>query len=209
MSDTLQKLIKDMDQPLTPKAVAFLKELDNLKPEFFTAEFLLPEDPLKADQGYFRFEYALTLPKTKTLEIPWAPKLEAELYKRHITMAKPEQEAARAGMLLVSNMRYSDIRFGKEYSSAVLIELIEERFGDIEVVRSLLSKSRNANPSRGNSYSECRSYLKSCLDGLGNSLIVELYYKNNTAFSILVGAIVVLLDQRFHITLRNILFPKK
>lgn len=209
MSDTLQKLIKDMEQPLQSQAVAFLEEVDKMKPEFFTADFCLPEDPMKANEGYFHFEFTSTPPRFKIVELPWTPKLEAELYKRHVRMAKPEQEAVRAGMLLLSNLRYADIRFGKDYSSAVLAEVIGERFGDIDVVKSLLAQSRSANASKGNSYQECRSYLKSCVDGLGNSLIVELRYKNNTAFSILVGAIVFLLDQRFHISLRNILFPKK
>lgn len=209
MTDTLQKLIKDMEKPLQPAARSFLEVFDQNRPEFFTAEFRLPEDPMRATEGQFHFEYTSRPPTFTTVDLPWEPKFEAELYKRRIRMAKPEQEAVRAGMLLLSNLRYSDIRFGKDYTSAVLVEVIGDRFGEIDVIKSLLAKSKSANASRGNSYSECKSYLKSCIDGLGNSLVVELGYKNNTAFSILVGAIVFLLDQRFHISLRNILFPKR
>jgi hypothetical protein len=208
MSDSLQKLIKDMERPLSSKEISFLRLLDEEKPEFFTAEFILPDNPFQTKSGFFQFEFSSKPPIFRTVNIDWSPGFERELFKRHIKMARPEQEAIRGSMLLLSNLRFPGVKFGEDYTNAVLAEVIKERFGKIQVVADLLSDIREYNPNKGVSYSECRDYLRSAINGYGNSLVFELKYKDNTAFAILVGAVVAMLDKRFRISLRKTLFPK-
>lgn len=208
MSDALQKLIKEMEAPLNADAVNFLQMIDAEKPEFFSATFHTSKNPLQIDEGLFKFELTYTPPEIIEFNIPWTPKFEAELYRRHVRMSAPEFEAIRGGYLLLSNLRFPGIKYGEDYSNSVLVEVIRERFGSIEVIESLLNEIREYNPSKGASYLECRNYLKSAIDGYGNSLVLELHYKDKTAFGILVGALVVMLDKRFRISLRKVLFPK-
>lgn len=208
MSDSLQKLIKEMEEPLSSSAIKFLKLYDKKKPEFFTASFEDSTDPFRLGNGEFKFELTYTPPQLVEFTVPWSPKFESELYRRHIKMASPEQEAIRGGFLLLSNLKFSGIKFGEDYTNAVLVELIKERFGTIDVIRNLLEKVREYNPSKGNSYLDCKNYLKSAINGYGNSLVLELKYKDSKAFIIMVAAIVVLIDKRFRISLRETLFPK-
>lgn len=208
MSDALQKLIKSMEAPLGVDAIEFLKLYDRKKPEFFTAEFIIPQDPFQTEDARFRFELVDVPPRFTEFNIAWSPKLEAELYKRNIKMSSPEQEAFRGGYLLLSNLRFPGIKFGEDYTNGVLIEVIQERFGGIKVIADMIKDLREYKPSRGVGYLECKNYLKSAVDGYGNSLVMELKYTDKTAFAILMAAIVVLLDRRFRISLRQTLFPK-
>lgn len=209
MTDSLQKLIKDMERPLSALEAAFLKEYDEERPEFFKAEFLQhSNDPWQTKPGFFQFEFSSSPPIFKTLKFDWTPTFERELFQRRIKMARPEQEAIRGSTLLLSNLRFPGIKFGEDYTNAVLLEVIKDRFGEIGVVSELLAEIRRYNPNKGVSYAECKNYLKSAIDGYGNSLVLELGYKDNTAFAILVGAVVAMLDKRFRISLRKTIFPK-
>jgi hypothetical protein len=191
VSDELTKYLLSRE-PLAQDAQQFLTELDaGLRP--IHAEFWVSEDPFNTEPPRFSFKAG----DGREWRLEWSDRLSDELWQRRIRMTQADHEAARCGMHLTSNMRYSDIRFGVDYSNSVLVEVVRERFGHIQAIADSLALAPTYPPNKEGSFLECFNYLKHAIDGLGNSLVVEFKYDNQTAFPILAASVWFLVERRF------------
>jgi hypothetical protein len=191
VSDELTKYLLS-GEPLASDAQQFLSELDGGL-RLSRSEFWVSEDPLNVDPPRFTFH----ADNGRVWDLKWSDRLSDELWRRHIKMSQKDHEAARCGMHLSSNMRYSDIRFGSDYSNSVLVEVVRERFGHIPVIAESLDLAPTYPPNKEGSFLECFSYLKHAIDGLGNSLVLQFEYDNKEAFPILAAAVWFLIERRF------------
>lgn len=206
-NDALTRLINEMKRPLDDLTIQFLNQLKARQLTLVSANFIFPKDPLSSHQPYFEFKYRdPNRPALQILTAEWAPNLEGELYSLRVKMASREEEAARGATLLKSNLEFSDVRFGESYTNSVLCELLNQQFGHIPMVVELLKELTWAPPSKGSAYPDARSYIDAAITGYGNSLVIQLGYEDKEAFGIKLGAVVLLLDIRFSITLRKLLF---
>jgi hypothetical protein len=74
----------------------------------------------------------------------------------------------------------------------------------------LIAKSPTPTPSRlSESYLPCRQFLEHAISGLQNTAIIKLHYPDGAGTVALIGeALGLVLDDRFHISLREQLFPR-
>lgn len=206
----LKELVSELKRPYSEDVIGFFQNVDAGNARIQAVNFVGAEDPLKMGPPKFEFNYRMAgAPALLVLSTPWLATLEQELFNRGLKVATLEQEAMRGGTLLLSNMRYADIAFGQNYSNNVLLDFIRERFGSIDVVTQILSNMKYSLPPNSGQLHDCRNYVESAINGLGNSLVLQLHYDNQVAFRVLVGAVVYFLDQRFQVSLSKILFPKK
>lgn len=142
-------------------------------------------------------------------ELAWTPELEEYLLlERPLAMETRDEEIERLANVLSNNLKSAEDKFGKDYAQAVFVEILRERpqYGLEKVLDEVaVHKASSAGPS----YSDCRQFLTSAIDGLQNTAVLMLKYPNDSSTVRLIGeALAIVLDDRFHITLRKELFPK-
>lgn len=202
MSDALERLIAESEQPLSGPAARFVDGLVSGNTEIRAARVLVPRDVLSREKVVFAFETA-----RGALELPYSPRLNEALIRLGVGMTEPDSEAIRIGKLLLDNLRYPDAQFGRHYTDAVLWEVLNERFGNVEGIRRRLDGITHYSPS-GDSRHSCEVYLRQCLEGAGNTLVLTFGWGQAHAAKILSGAVYYVLDMRHHISAREALFPR-
>jgi hypothetical protein len=142
-------------------------------------------------------------------EFPWTPELESFLLiDRPVRMETEEEEIERLGNVLSNNLKTAEDAFGKDYAQAVFVELIHEQkqYGLEQVLRKVATHSPHMS---GPEYTRCRDLLSNAIVGLQNTAVLSLKYPNGPETIKLIGqALGIVLDDRFHITLRKQLFPE-
>ena len=194
MEDELTKYLHDR-APLSREAQAFLQEFDAgvgvVKAEFWVADDLFSTEPE-------RFHFVT---HAREWSLPWSERLTDEVWRRHIRMSTIQDESARCGMHLIGNLRLADTRFGQDYTNSVLVEVVRERFSHIAPIAEALDLAPTYAPYKSdNSYVACASYVRDCITGLGNSLVIEFGYEDRQAFSALAAAVWFVLDKRFSLS---------
>jgi hypothetical protein len=205
MTAGIKDLLEQEEPALSADAQTFLADLPAATD--LHAEFP-PGDVLEQDPKCFVFRFRLRS-ESKTVRLPWSSRLEHELYARSIRMDRLEDESARGGTLLLWNLRYIDLSFGRDYTDSVLWELIEDQFGKIDAIRKTLARIHHHRPHESPSLAECFALLDHEIAGYGNSLVLELKYDRQRAYNIQVAAVWYVLDRRHHLSAREILFPEK
>ena len=206
----LKKLVAELREPYPHQVKDLFDRIDQGVTKLNFINFIGPEDPLEMGAPQFEFHFLNQgAPNEWILPCPWMATLEEELFKRRLKVQTPEQEAYRNGTRLLSNLKWADIQFGKGYTSQVLWKYLDERFGNIPQIKEILSNVAHYKAYESPHALECQSYIKSVIDGTGNSLVMNLGYDNKKAFSILVGSIIYMLDKRHNITIGKLLFPNR
>jgi len=202
--------IKKVQAPLDDKAQQFVQRVLGSRGTIASKEFIAPTQPLDLLNGlkpYFEFGFNTNSGVEKVVQ-NWMEKIETDFYRAGIQMDSSLSEALRGGTLLLSNMNWPDLQFGRDFTDHVIWDFVNERFGTIEVIRNLLEKIPFNSPRNSASYAECKNFVSTSINGYGNSLVIQLHYGNDIAFPILVAAVAYMLDLRFSITLRKALYPE-
>lgn len=142
-------------------------------------------------------------------ELSWTPELEEFLLLEHPTrMEKIDEERERFATILGNNLRTVESQFGRDYAQAVFVDLLKDH-PEYDLER-LIAKSPTLTPSRqSENYLPCRQFLEHAIAGLQNTAIWKLRYPDAPATVALIGeALGTVLDDRFHISLREQLFPR-
>ncbi|HEX3475758.1 MAG TPA: hypothetical protein VHT91_12080 [Kofleriaceae bacterium] len=142
-------------------------------------------------------------------ELPWTPELEEFLLLEHPTrMDKSDEERERFATILGNNLRTVESQFGRDHAQAVFVDLLKDH-SEYDLER-LIAKSPTPTPSRqSESYLACRQFLEHAIAGLQNTAILKLRYPDAPTTVALIGeALGTILDDRFHISLREQLFPR-
>lgn len=206
----LKNLEKELKTPFPKEFKSLLENIENGISKFVQVNFIAPSDPFKTEKPRFEFQFRQAdASSLLVLECEWQASIEEQLYQLHIKVSSLEQEAMRGGTLLLSNLRTADILWGKDYVDSVLWSVVSDRFEGVQVIQDLKQEFSHNKPYDSTHRIECMNYLKSSVNGFGNSLVLQLQYDDKTAYRILVGAVVYMLDRRFNISLRKTLFPKK
>jgi hypothetical protein len=203
MADELEKFLDELEEPIVVSAKAFLREYRKSRLQIERARIDVPDGLAGAEQATFIFDT-----NAGSFVFPYAHRLNGALIRLGVAMESPSNEAIRMGKLLIDNLRLPDTRFGKHFTDSVLWPLIDQRFGHIPMIRDALDGLAHHSPYRGESLEECGAYLRAAIDGAGNSIVLQLGYQEPRAFAVLAGAVLYMLDQRHHISLRRTLFPK-
>lgn len=168
------------------------------------AEFRISEELFGEARRAF---FVITVRTGRTITLPFSEVLNQALWSRGIRMATWEQEAMRFGEHLLSNLATADELFGRECVDTALCEVLFRTFEDVPVIVGALNQIPRPHVNDLDAFVDCQNFIAGSINGLGNELVVCLNYPDDgTAFSILTGAIAFLLDRRYSLSLRNILF---
>jgi hypothetical protein len=141
-------------------------------------------------------------------EMPWTQELEEFLLFEHPTrMESLDEERERFAMILGNNLQTAESKFGRDFAQAVFVDLLKDH-PDYHLER-LIAKSPTPTPSRqSESYVDCHKFLEHAIQGLQNTAILRLKYSSVDALALVGAALGIVLDDRFHISLREQLFPR-
>lgn len=156
--------------------------------------------------------YALTLEKggLSTLQmLPWSPELEEFLLEERPTrMATQDEEIERLANVVSNNLRSAEDSVGKDFAQAVFIEVISKQ-PEFDLVDVLARVAVTPASKSSVSYATCSDFLRHSIHGLRNAAVLFLRYPDDQSTSKMMGkAVAIVLDDRFHISLRDSLFPK-
>lgn len=197
------RALTDARQPLAPEFVDLLASIDAGRITFHRKEFRPGFASLTDGTVHFAFEF--TTDRRRELFVPWSESVERELFRRGVAMDKPEDEAVRGGRLLLSALAYLDLAFGRPLVDAAIRDAIDRRFTRVTPLRNLVAKTPDPQVERANpSFVECVSMVSNTIDGYGNSLMLELGYPNQEAFSILLGAVYFMFDRRHQLSTKHV-----
>ena len=154
--------------------------------------------------------YVLTLDQHGALtlqDLPWTPEIEEFLlHERPTKMASLDEERERFANLLGNNLKALESQVRPDFVDAVLVELLREH--PEYQLADVIAKAPVYPPSKGSaSYAGCRQLLEHALRGLHNTAVLKLRYPDGPETVRLIGeALELVLDDRFHISLRAQLF---
>ena len=192
MASLIEQYVQRARAPLSTPEQDFLKMLDGGVP-LVKRSFLVPEQLWDEQPGKFRFRFRGA---ASDVELDWSSPLERQLYQRRIRMESTGEEAARGGTLLLFNMEFTDVRYGRAFSDAVLHEVLRERFSQDQRIMDVLQRLKSDRVPPSDDHDSCKSYQEDAISGLRNSLSFELGYDLRAAPAIFIAAIWYLLAKR-------------
>jgi len=196
------RALTDARQPLGRDFEILMASLESGPITFHRKEFHAEFASLTEGTAQFVFEF--TTDRRRELVVPWSESVERELFRRGISMDKPEHEAVRGGKLLLSALAYLDLSFGASLVDPALRDTVARRFADVGPLRELLTNTTESALDKSTpSFVECANMVSNTVDGYGNSLVLELGYPNREAYAILVGAVYFMFDRRYLLSTRS------
>ncbi|HWO24055.1 MAG TPA: hypothetical protein VNO30_35175 [Kofleriaceae bacterium] len=186
--------------------VEFLRSIANRGGRIESARFSLQRGPLKSIEPI----YSLTLEQGQVRslqEFPWTSELETYLLESRQRMETPADEADRFAAILLHNIQVSAAKFGRDFTHAVLVVVLAERTR--YPLSALLSRAGTAKPNRsGRHFQECTQVLGGAVDQLHKLAEVALGYQPQEAEALMIKALEITLDETFHISGTDLMFPK-
>ena len=118
-----------------------------------------------------------------------------------------EDEAERFAAILLNNLRTAETHGGKDFAHAVLGAVLRDR--PEYDLSALLDCAATPAPSRSSThYNDCAAFLLRSIDGLRNTANVGLGYSPEDAMTAMRRALGIVLDETFHISAADLLFPR-
>lgn len=186
--------------------VDFLRSVAERGGRIVSARFSLQRGPLRSIEPI----YSLTLEQSQLRsfqEFPWTPELEKYLLELRQRMDTLSDEADRFAAILLSNVQASAAKFGRDFTHAVLVAVLIDR--PRYPLATLLSRAGTARPSRSSRhFQECASALGEAVDRLHEIADAVLHYEPHEAETLMTKALEITLDETFHISDADLLFPK-
>lgn len=198
-----------MANPRGTFQVDFLRSVVENGGRIANARFSLQRGPLK----FVEPVYSLTLEQNgvrSLQELPWTPELERYLlFDAPRRVDDPHEEAERFAAILMNNLETAAERCGKDFSHAVLVQLLKER-PEYELGHVLARVEKlTAKPSPSSvQYVDSLTFLRHSIDGLRNTAIAGLRHTPDEANQVMTEALTILLDETFHLSGSDHLFPK-
>jgi hypothetical protein len=186
--------------------VDFLRSVVESGGRVVGARFSLQRGPLKDIEPI----YAVTLEQNKLRllqALPWTPELERYLLESRQRMETLPEEADRFAAILLNNIQASAAQFGRGFTHAVLVTVLLERpqYG----LAAFLRRAATPKPSRSSRhFRECAQFLESSVDGLREIATRELAYSADAVEILMTKVLVIVLDETFHLSGAELLFPK-
>ena len=186
--------------------VDFLRSVTERGGHIVNARFSLQRGPLKSIEPI----YSLTLDQNQLRslqEFPWTAELETYLLESRQRMDTLPDEADRFAAILLNNVQASVRKFGRDFTHAVLISVLADR--QRYSLAALLGRVGIAKPSRvSHHFHECANALGGAVDRLHEIAEVVLSYKPQEAETLMTRALEITLDETFHISDTDLMFPK-
>ena len=185
--------------------VDFLRSVAERGGRIVSARFSLQRGPLKSIEPI----YLLTLEQNQVRslqELPWTPELETYLLESRQQMDTLPDEADRFAAILLSNIRALATKFGRDFTHAVLVTVLADR--PRYPLATLLGRAGIAKPSRSSRhFHDCAQALGGAVDRL-HEIAVLLGHEPQEAETLMTKALEITLDETFHISDADLLFPK-
>ncbi len=155
--------------------------------------------------------YYLTLEQSgvrSLQEFSWTPELESYLlFDLGLKMTSVDDDVERFAQILLNNLANAEALFGgPNYVRAVLVEILREK--PQYRLDDLIQRIAVAKPARGKHWAACREFLLHSIEGLQNSVYFNLDYKDE-AVTLMSRALEIVLDETFHISTSEMLFPSE
>lgn len=186
--------------------VDFLRSVAERGGRIVSARFSLQRGPLKSIEPI----YSLTLEQNQLRslqEFPWTSELEKYLLESRQRMETLSDEADRFAAILLSNIQASAAKFGRDLTHAVLVTVLTDR--PRYSLATFLSRAGTAKPSRSSRhFHDCARALGEAVDRLHEIAEVVLNYDPHEAETLMTKALEITLDETFHISDTDLLFPK-
>lgn len=113
-------------------------------------------------------------------------------------------EIERMGFSLVEALRESPYEFGKDYTNAVLLEILHANFDNKNEIANALKQISYTTPSEQSVYyARAHDFIETQFKNIITILGKQLEYSSIDTETILCGSIVYMLDERFSITNRK------
>lgn len=152
---------------------------------------------------YVTFE---TAAGDETAHDDWDIDLNDALVHGGVRAVSPENEAQRLSLMLRYWLSKPEERFGPGFFDAVLVEILAKDFMDRPAVVACLPRTHLAPASKeGHGYADCKEQIDAVIQRAADSLVDDLKYERSQAESILALALGHVLDERFHVTERQML----
>jgi hypothetical protein len=107
----------------------------------------------------------------------------------------------------LNNVQTAAAQYGKDFAQAVLVATLRGRpeYG----LEPLLDRAATPRPSNASRHgAECAAFIEQSIDGLQNTAILGLGYPPVQAVSLIGDALRIVLDETFHLSAAELLFPK-
>ncbi|HET7499512.1 MAG TPA: hypothetical protein VFK02_00860, partial [Kofleriaceae bacterium] len=139
-------------------------------------------------------------------EFPWTSELETFLLQSRQRMDSFDDEADRFATILLNNVHAAATRFGRDFAHAVLVAVIADR--PRYPLSTWLLRAGTPKPSRSSHHLyDCALALGDAIDQLHELAEVVLRYKPEEAEALMTKALEITLDETFHISGADLLFP--
>ncbi|WP_437955923.1 hypothetical protein WME76_31205 [Sorangium sp. So ce119] len=137
----------------------------------------------------------------------WDVDLNEALVRAGVRAGDVPNEAHRLTMMFRFWFSKPEERFGPGFFEAVLVEILREPpLSGQEVIAGVLRRIHVDQPNRdGYGYGDCKDAIEQILRSAARSLVQDLKYPQPQAEVILAEALARYLDERFHITERQML----
>lgn len=186
--------------------VDFLRSVEERGGRIVSARFSLQRGPLKSIEPI----YSLTLEQNQLRslqEFPWTSELEQYLLESRQRTDTLSDEADRFAAILLSNVQASEAKFGRDFTHAVLVTVLTDR--PRYPLATLLGRAGTAKPSRSSRhFHDCARALEGAVDRLHEIAEVVLKYDPHEAETLMTNALEITLDETFHLSGADLLFPK-
>lgn len=138
---------------------------------------------------------------------PWDEEVNDDLVAIGGKAVSAENESERLGYALKFKLEPAEVRYGDGYFNAMIVWTLRELgFGEVPLVARCLERIAENEPSKeSDSFHSARRDIEATLREAGGQLTGTLGYDADTAQQILAGAVAYYLDDRFHITNRELL----
>lgn len=186
--------------------VDFLRSVAERGGRIVSARFSLQRGPLRSIEPI----YSLTLEQNQLRsfqEFPWTSELEKYLLESRQRMDTLSDEADRFAAILLSNVQAAAAKFGRDFTHAVLVAVLTDR--PRYPLATLLSRAGTTKPSRSSRhFHDCARSLGEAVDRLHEIADIVLHYEPHEAETLMTKALEITLDETFHISDADLLFPK-
>jgi hypothetical protein len=186
--------------------VDFLHSIAERGGHIVGARFSLQRGPLKSIEPI----YSLTLEQNQVRslqEFPWTSELEMHLLESRRRLDTSDDEVDRFAAILLNNIQASARKFGRDVTHAVLVAVIAER--PRYQLATWLARAGTTGPSRSSRhFQDCARTLGGAIDRLHELAEVALRYEPPEAETLMTKALAITLDETFHISDTELLFPK-
>jgi hypothetical protein len=186
--------------------VDFLRSVAERGGHIVSARFSLQRGPLKSIEPI----YSLTLEQSQLRslqEFPWTSELEQYLLESRQRMDTLSDEADRFAAILLSNVQFAAAKFGRDFTHTVLVDVLTDR--PRYALAALLARVGTVKPGRSSRhFHDCARLLGEAVDRLHEIAEIVLKYAPHEAESLMIKALEITLDETFHLSGTDLLFPK-